>query len=157
MESKERGVNPADESKKKFLEWVAHFFSLFNLGPSRKEKLKTDHYNMHTVDKDPAKLMCDNQDFVRVLCFKWNCAEFEKKKTYGTAFSLKKIFELCPFFKWSASSGYLNNGDTLISIKERVTISRMILIERFSCLNIRHGSTSHLTTSGIWRWWMELV
>jgi len=33
----------------------------------------------------------------------------------------------------------------------------MTLTERFSCLNIRHESTSHLMTSGFWRWWMELA
>jgi len=65
-------VNPADETKKKkkFLERVACFFGLYNVEPSRKEKLKTDHYNMHTVDKVPVKLMCDSKDFVSVLCFK---------------------------------------------------------------------------------------
>jgi len=46
------------------------FFSLHKVEPSRREKLKTDHYNMHTVDKDPTKLMCDSEDFVSVLCFK---------------------------------------------------------------------------------------
>jgi len=49
---------------------VAYFFRFCNVEPSRKEKLKTDHYNMHTVDRDPAKLMCDSEGFVSVLCFK---------------------------------------------------------------------------------------
>ena len=47
-------MNPADETKKKkkFLEWVARFFRLYNVEPSRKDKLKTDH----TVDKDPGEI-----------------------------------------------------------------------------------------------------
>jgi hypothetical protein len=67
---KGKGVSPAEEKKKRFLEWAAGFFRLYNVEPSRKEKLKTDHYNMYNVDKDPAKLMCDGQDFVCVLCCK---------------------------------------------------------------------------------------
>lgn len=64
---KGKRVNPAEE--KKFLEWAVRFFRLYNMEPSRKEKLKTDQYNMYNVERGPAKLMCDGQDFVRVLCF----------------------------------------------------------------------------------------
>jgi hypothetical protein len=53
MGVKGKGTNTADG--KKSLECVAGFFRISNEEPSRKEKLKTDRYTVHTVDIDPAK------------------------------------------------------------------------------------------------------